>query len=303
MSPYIEPSAWVLHAASMLAVTTAWLLATLTADALVFLWRWCGFAAGSFDDYEAEDGEFSQTITESLPQLSQSSSAESASSSPHHPYSTTHSTLLPSLDSRITTLESQILESLRRIANLEKTSIKVVNGDDDDDDDEDDDDGSLLPPPLPFASRPLQPPDTTVSALKRRRGAVDVFPMQHTPMAEVLRELCSGQEKRSSPVSRHRPFPRHKHLGNLKNLDLRVRRSLAAEIFVAPADSENDKIDSDTNQASDPADGRIISSEPAIENNNNDSSPLSASVVRDLSAGPMSLYPFIASAAEPVGCE
>ncbi|KAI8584845.1 hypothetical protein BDZ88DRAFT_83216 [Geranomyces variabilis] len=287
MSPYIEPSAWVLYAASVLAITTPWFLATLAADALVFLWRWCGFAADSFDDNEAEDGEFSQTITDSVPQLPETGSAESASSSPDHPYST-HSTLLQCLDSRITILESQILESLRRIANLEKTSIKVVNGDGDDDDD-----GSL-PPPLPFTSRrPLQAADTTSSALKRRRGAVDA----------ILQEWCSGQEKRSSPISRHRPFPRDKHLGSLKNLDVRVRRSLAAEIFVTPADSEKDIDDHDTNEAPDPADSRIISSESAIENNNSNSSLLSASVVRDLSAGPMSLHPFIASAAEPVGCE
>ncbi|KAJ3152836.1 hypothetical protein HDU89_001041 [Geranomyces variabilis] len=282
MSPYIEPSAWVLYAASMFAVTTAWFLATLTADALVFLWRWCGFAADSFNDYEAEDGEFSQTITDV--------SNRGEGLGPH---------------SRIAILESQILESLRRIANLEKTSIKIVNGDGDDDDD-DKADGSL-PPPLPFASRrPLQVADTTTSALKRRRGAVDIFsPTQHTPMAEVLQEAFSGQEKRSSPIrgGRHKPFPRDKYLGNLKNLEVRVRRSLAAEIFVAAADSEKDNNDYDISETPHPADGLILSSESAIEDNNNDISLLSASVVRDLSAGPMSLHPFIASAAEPVGCE
>ncbi|KAJ3181457.1 hypothetical protein HDU87_001065 [Geranomyces variabilis] len=156
MSAKIEPSAWVLYAASMLAATAACVLAALTANVLVFLWRWCGFAADTFfDDYKDEDEipESHIIVSKSCPPLSPQRSAEPVSSTqdpqPNHSASSTFLTI----DSRVTVLETQVVESLRRIANLEKTSIVVVNGDDDDD------------------PAPLFVEDTRASAaLKRRRG-------------------------------------------------------------------------------------------------------------------------------------
>ncbi|KAJ3163546.1 hypothetical protein HDU86_000127 [Geranomyces michiganensis] len=252
MSSHTEPSAWVSYAATVLAVTSACILPAVIANALVFMWAWCGFADEFDDDADDDDdldNEFAETSTNPGESRTASTVLTTTNTTPF-PYTPTP--VQTKLESQVTILESQLVEALRRISNLEKTSITITD----------------------IGAR-----------MDRKRRAVDPLPAL---MADVMQEL---HMKKPDVAAKTFDAPSGWSINDgTDNNDL----NNANEEAQTPLDAVgNNDLKNVNEEAQTPQD--VAASSLILFHNDG---PLPASVVQDLSAGPLSLHPVIASAAE-----